>query len=171
MAAKAVDRRSAAAATRARGLSAPLVPSEFALVSATTEEQFASYAAEAGLTFTPLPPVPRSGHTVNWFGRQLEGAAAAALTQPQEQVIVDGLYRYGLVHIPGQHGLRPHDEIRLATLFDYDPSNVDKGHPVRTISRIEEFPCIVVQGLGEIAKHWGIEQRDLQPFPTFKHMW
>lgn len=152
-------------------LSEPLLPSEFALVTQTTEEQFATHAASAGLSFTHLPPVPRSGHRVTWFGRQVEGATVAVLTSAQQQVLVDGLYRYGLLHLPGQHGLRPHDEIRLATLFDYDPPNVDKGHPVRTISRIDEFPCIVVQGLGEITQHWGVEQRSLQPFPTFKHMW
>ena len=159
-----------AGASAAR-LNEPLAPTDFASVLQTTEEQFDAQAAQAGLTFTPLPPVPRSGHRVTWFGRQVRGAAVASLTPAQQQLIVDGLYRYGLIHLPEQHGLRPHDEIRLATLFDYDPPNVDKGHPVRTISRIDEFPCIVVQGLGEIRQHWGIEQRELQPFPTFKHMW
>ena len=152
-------------------VSQTVAPSELASVDRTTEEQFTAAADAAGLVFRPLPAVPRSGHQVDWFGRIVEGASVAALTAAQQQLIVDGLYRYGLIHIPQQHGLVPQDEIRLATLFDYDPPNVDKGHPVRTISRVDEFPCIVVQGLGEITEHWGIDHRDLQPFPTFKHMW
>ena len=150
-------------------LSRVVPPSALASTKATSEEQFDGAAAEVGLSFEPLPVLP-NGVEVTWFGRRLAGANVAELTAAQQQIIVDATYRFGLVHVPRQT-LTPHDEIRLATLFDHDPANVDEGHPVKTISRLEQFPCIVVQGLGVIEDHHGIEHRELQPFPTFKHMW
>lgn len=151
--------------------SEPVVPAPPASFSETVDETFDARAEAEGLAFEPLP-VQRNGNAVTWFGRTVRGANLSAnLSAAQSQLLVDGMYRYGLLHLPDQT-LTPEDEIRIATLFDHDPESVVKGHPVKTVSRLPSpLNCVVLQGLGSVLDHHGIERRELEPFPTAQHMW
>jgi hypothetical protein len=89
--------------------SEPVVPAPPASFSETVDETFDARAEAEGLAFEPLP-VQRNGNAVTWFGRTVRGANLSAnLSAAQSQLLVDGMYRYGLLHLPDQT-LTPEDE-------------------------------------------------------------
>ncbi len=134
--------------------SQPLTPHGLTL----SETEFLAHASKHGITFdhTTHPFAPEH-ECPRHFGRTVRGADVAHLTAGQQQVLVDALYRYGLIHIPGQAHLTPVDEVAFATLFDYELENLLQGHPATAILRIPEHPCINVQGNATISDHHGID--------------
>jgi alpha-ketoglutarate-dependent taurine dioxygenase len=123
-----------------------------------SEPAFIEHAAAHGITFGPVshPFAPEHACPTH-FGRVVSGADVAQLNPAQQQILVDALYRYGLLHVPGQDHLSPEDEVAFATLFDYEVENLLAGHPATAILRIPQHPCINVQGNATISDHHGIE--------------
>jgi len=122
------------------------------------ETDFLAHATKHGISFglTSHPFAPEHACPTH-FGRVVRGADVSRLTPAQQQILVDALYRYGLIHIPGQGHLTPADEVAFATLFDYELENLRQGHPATAILRIPQHPCINVQGNTTISEHYGIE--------------
>lgn len=99
-----------------RAASKPLTPSRTRHVS---EAEFVAHAAAHGLSFSPAvhPHAPSDFRCPTHFAKRVHGADVARLTGPQKQVLVDALYRFGLIHLADQAHLTPADEVAFATLW------------------------------------------------------